>query len=431
VGFYLYREVDGEWDAVHEGLLPGLLDAPQGGVYEFRDDGADASETELYLLVEVDVRGVQSEHGPFVVNFDSAGETLLDRDAGYTRQAHQLAPLGTSLKAATSEKQSGGDPVAIYLGVEETGLYAVSAAEIAARFGITEASVQSRIQTGELLLTEAGETVAWSSSTDGLALQFFGVERQSLFTSERIYRLSLATGSTMTERSAAPGAITGGLTFESDLHLEEDLIPALVISQDPDSDYWFWQLISAEPLMPQTAAVTFQLEAIAGDGMLEVDLHGIEGEGHSVEVRLNGTPLGTTSFEGVVPHQATFNVPESVMQEGENTVHRAGQPRFEHAVPQLGRLDLYARIRDERTDAPVRRRSRRLARSHRAYRRRSPGARRIRPQATSTLGRHRCGRNGASAYNRDGPLLLLCRRRRRGSLTHLDLERRAVEPPGR
>ena len=223
VGFYLYREVNGEWEAVHEGLLPGLLDAPQGGVYDFRDVGASPNEDEQYLLVEVDVRGVQSEHGPFVVNFDSAGETLLDRDvgygagrvyelrdggadasrsaqyllvevdvrgvqseygpfevsfdsagetlldrdAGYTRQAHQLAPLGTTLKASSTEKQSGGDPVAIYLGVEETGLYAVSAAEIAARFGITEASVQDRIQTGELLLTEEGETVAWTPSADG------------------------------------------------------------------------------------------------------------------------------------------------------------------------------------------------------------------------------------------------------------------------
>ena len=66
--------------------------------------------------------------------------------------------------------------------------------------------------------------------------------------------------------------------------------------------------------------MTFELEAVAGDGTLQVDLHGIEGEAHSVEVRLNGTPLGTTSFEGVVPHQATFSVPEAAMQEGENTL---------------------------------------------------------------------------------------------------------------
>ncbi len=320
VGFYLYREVGGEWEAVHEGLLPGLLDAPQGGVYDFRDLEANANEGERYLLVEVDVRGVQSEHGPFEVNFELTQQTVLDEGALFGRQAHELAPIGTTRKASNTEKQSAGDAVAIYLGVEETGLYTVSAAEIAARFGVTEASVRDRIQIGALLLTEEGEAVAWKPSADAAALEFFGVERHSLFTTEQIYRLSLDTGSTMGERSAAPGALTGGLTFESNLHLEDDQIPAVIIAQDPDADYWFWQLISAEPMMPLSAAVTFELEAVAGDGTLQVDLHGIQGEVHSVEVRLNGTPLGTTSFEGVVPHQATFSVPEAAMQEGENTL---------------------------------------------------------------------------------------------------------------
>ena len=320
VGFHLYREVDGEWQAVHEGLLPGLLNAPQGGVYDFRDDEADASEAEQYLLVEVDVRGIHSEHGPFEVSFDAAGQTLLDEDALFARKAHQLSSIGSSLKSASSEKQRDGDPVAIYLGVEETGLYTVSAAEIASRFGVAEASVQSRIQAGELMLTEEGQTIAWAASADGSALQFFGVQRRSLFTTERIYRLSLDSGSTMAERSVAPGTIRDDLTFESDLHLEEDLIAAIVIAQDPDADYWFWQLISAAPTMPLEATVSFELEAIAGDGTLQVDLHGIQGKGHSVEVWLNGTLLGTSSFEGVVPHQATFNVPEAVLREGENTL---------------------------------------------------------------------------------------------------------------
>ncbi|MGB7478330.1 MAG: C25 family cysteine peptidase [Polyangiales bacterium] len=320
VGFYLYREVHGEWEAVHEGLLPGLLDAPQGGVYDFRDAGANTNEDEQYLLVEVDVRGVQSEHGPFVVNFESTEQTILGDDALFGRQAHELDPIGTTLKAANTEKQSPGDAVAIYLGVEETGLYTISAAEVAARFGITEASVRDRIQMGELLLTEEGESVAWAPSADGSGLEFYGVERRSLFTTERIYRLSLDTGSTMGERSAAPGTLTGDLTFESNLHLEEDLIAAVIIAQDPDADYWFWQLISAEPSMPLTAAVTFELETIAGGGRLQVDLQGILGDAHSVEVGLNGTPLGTTSFEGVVPHRATFSVPEAALQEGQNTL---------------------------------------------------------------------------------------------------------------
>ncbi|MBT8483542.1 MAG: hypothetical protein HKP36_18375 [Myxococcales bacterium] len=320
VGFHLYREVDGEWEAVHDGLLPGLLDAPQGGVYDFRDPEANASEAERYLLVEVDVRGGRSEHGPFDVRFELAQDTILDEGTPFAREAHELGPIGTTLKAGSEEKQSPGDTVAVYLGIEETGLYTISAAEVAARFGVTEASIRDLIQLGELLLTEEGETVAWKPSADGSALEFFGVERRSIFTTERIYRLSLDAGSTMSERSAAPGALSESLTFESTLHFEEDQIPAIIIAEDPDNDYWFWQLISAEPMMPMTAEVTFAIEAVAGGGTLMVDLQGIEGDAHLVEVTLNGTPLGTTGFEGVVPHQATFSVPEAALREGENTL---------------------------------------------------------------------------------------------------------------
>ncbi|MGB5694757.1 MAG: C25 family cysteine peptidase [Polyangiales bacterium] len=318
VGFYLYRELDGEWEAVHEGILPGLLDAPQGGVYDFRDDPARTGASERYLLVEVDLQGVQSSHGPFDVTFDSTGETILEGDARYARQPHPLSPIVQSLKAADSERQRAGDAVALYLGVEATGLYAVSAAEVAARLGLDETMVRDRIQTGELLLTEEGQPVAWSGSTDGAELRFFGRERESLYTTERIYRLAPDTGIVMAEQSAAPGTLTDGLTYEATLHLEENEIPGVLIGQDPDQDYWFWQLISAAPAMPQTAMVTFDLEAVAGGGNLRVDLHGISGEVHSVDVRLNGALVGTTQFEGVIPHSATFSFPQADLREGEN-----------------------------------------------------------------------------------------------------------------
>lgn len=320
VGFHLYGERNGEWEPLHEGLLPGLLDAPQGGVYDFRDDGADPSAVQRYRLVEVDVHGAQSTYGPFDVIPASRGESLLERGSRYAREAHSGVALGRSLKAAGSEKQRPGDPVALYLGVRETGLYAISATEIAVRLGLDEASVRDRIRAGHLLLTEQGEPVAWHGSPDGSELSFFGMERESLYTTQRIYRLSLDTGITMAERSAAPGAITRGLVFEDSRHLEENKIPGVLVAQDPDHDYWFWQLISAAPSMQQAAVVTFDLEAVMGDGTLRVDLHGITDEAHSVNVRVNGALVGATQFEGVVPHQATFPLSQAALHEGENTI---------------------------------------------------------------------------------------------------------------
>ena len=124
----------------------------------------------------------------------------------------------------------------------------------------------------------------------------------------------------MAERAAAPGALIDGLTFEADLHLEENTIPGVLIAADPDEDYWFWQLISAAPSLPASASVSFDLESVVGGGALRIDLHGISDEPHAVEVRLNDTLIGTIDFEGVVPHVATLPVPDSALNDGTNTL---------------------------------------------------------------------------------------------------------------
>jgi Ca2+-binding RTX toxin-like protein len=320
LGFYLLRERDGEWEALHEGLLPGLLHAPQGGVYDFRDVDGDLDETQRYLLVEVDVNGIQSTHGPFDVTPGSQAESLLDRDSGYARQAHQITTFGRGLKSAGSEKQRPGDAVAIYLGVEETGLYEISAAEIAARLGLDAGVARDYIRSGNFLLTEGGEDVAWMATDDGAALTFYGVERESLYTRERMYRLSLDAGTTMTAQSAAPGTVTDDLEYEGRLHLEENEIPGILVAQNPDEDYWFWQLISGAPALRRTASVAFELEAVTGDGTLVVDLHGISDEPHAVNVHLNGALLGIVEFEGVLPHRASFLVPLAALREGANAL---------------------------------------------------------------------------------------------------------------
>lgn len=329
LGFYLYGERDGMWEALHEGLLPGLLDAPQGGVYEFRDADGDSGEAQRYLLVELDLNGIPSTHGPFDVVPSSQGETLLEEGSRYGRRPHHIARAGRALKSTSSEKQRSGDTVAVYLGVEETGLYQVSAAEIAARLAVDEADLRDSIRSGELVLTEQGEAVAWAGSPDSSALRFYGVERESLYTRERIYRLSLGSGATMATRSAAPVAVTDGLDYQGSLHLEENQIPGILVAQDPDEDYWFWQLVSGAPSLPALASVPFNLHAVAGGGSIRVELHGISDEPHSVQVSLNGTVLGATQFEGVVPHEASFPLPSSALQEGENTLsiqHAAASP---------------------------------------------------------------------------------------------------------
>ena len=60
-----------------------------------------------------------------------------------------------------------------------------------------EQVVRDRIQNARIHITEAGQSVAWRGSADGSTLTFFGLARKSLFTTERIYRLTLEDGQTI------------------------------------------------------------------------------------------------------------------------------------------------------------------------------------------------------------------------------------------
>jgi Ca2+-binding RTX toxin-like protein len=337
LGFRLYREVDGDWLGLHDGLLPGLLSEPQGGVYAFRDADGDARNTLRYQLIETDLHGNETTHGPFEVVAEDSTEDLLDESEMYARQAHRRTALGLSQKGLGAERQSEGDVVAIYLGVEETGLYAMSAAEIAARFDLTEEDVRSRLASGELRLTEAGEEVAWRAADDGL--WFYGLERESLFTTERIYRLSLESGTQMAETTAAPQALSEGLEYDALLHLEQNEITALLISQDPNSDYWYWQLISGAESMPAEAQVAFELESATGDGEITIDLRGIVDVTHSGKVLLNGEQVGGFSFDGATPAQVLVTLPEGALREGENSLTIAANPGSESLL-YLDSIDL-------------------------------------------------------------------------------------------
>jgi len=319
MGFRVLREAEGGWTQIHDGLLPGLLGSPQGGIYDLRDDGAQPGQPHRYLIIETDIQGIESEHGPFDVVPELEGESLLTEAARYGREPHETSSYGLVQKSLEAGKQSPGPPVALYFGVQRTGLYAVSAAEIAAGLGVDESEVRAWILAGELQLTEGGESVAWVGGVDGSELSFVGLERESLYSTERFYRLSVADGLTMAARSVGPGAVTEGLVFTDTAHLEENLTPGFLVAKDPNDDYWYWKLATASSDMPTSAEASFALEDVQGGGSLRVSLHGVSYEAHSVDVWLNGTLLGNTRFLGLQAHEVVFAVPDGLL-EADNTL---------------------------------------------------------------------------------------------------------------
>jgi hypothetical protein len=330
-GFYLSR-----WDdrtkrfvKVHEGLLAGLIHAPQGGTYRFLDDGAAPGSVQTYLLEEVEVTGGRQRFGPFTAgpSWQRPERTVEELE----REPHAGLEEAEEIHQVTEAAR--GTAEGIHLTLRETGLYTLTAAQVASWFGTTVEDAERTIGKGKLLLTRNGLPVAWhpdffetSKLKTARGLFFYGETVDSLYTRDTVYRLRQTGGGiTMQTVAVAPATAVPGGSFPESQASEVDSFPATAISPDPESDYWYWAfLVGGDPTFGHK---TFTLDApglAAGDGMLTVNLQGatdthVIGE-HRASVALNGTVLDEIQWQGIAPQQGTFPVPSSLLRPVGNQV---------------------------------------------------------------------------------------------------------------
>ena len=335
-GFHLSR-----WDdrtkrfvKVHDGLLPGLIHAPQGGTYRFVDDGAAPGSAQTYLLEEVEVAGGRQRFGPFTArpSWDRPEKAV----ETFEREPH--AGLKLALAEETGELRQiaeaakGAATDGVHLTIRETGLYHLASSQLAAWLGTNLDEIEKAIVKGRLLLTRNGVPAAWypdyadAKLKTARGLFFYGETVDSLYTRDTVYRLRQdKAGITMQEAALAPVTAAPGGSFPESQASEVDSFPATAISPDPESDYWYWAfLIGGDPTFGRKA---FTLDApglASGDGTLTVNLQGatdthVAGE-HRASVSLNGTPLGELQWQGIAPRQGTFPVPAGLLQPTGNQV---------------------------------------------------------------------------------------------------------------
>jgi peptidase C25-like protein len=345
-GFDLYRQdaKSGRWQKLNQGLLLGLLHAPQGGTYRFVDAGAATREAPVYRLVEVEMGGKRRQHGPYpvVVDWDRSGRSGSQPprpETGYDRAAHPAARPAVprdEMEPAVAEVSSNAPPArAIHVAVRESGLYYLKAEDIAPYFGLTPQAASAAIGSGKLSLTLRDQPVAWFADLDGgkksKGLFFYGQAIDSIFTDSNVYRLDRGKGATMAAAAVATGAGAATDSFAASAHAEQDLLPATLVALDPESDYWFWDFVQSGDPTFGTKTFAFDapgLAAAAGSATLVVHLQGATASGvtgeHHAAVRLNGTPLGEVRWQGVAAQDATFSVAQSALHETGNQVDVTG-----------------------------------------------------------------------------------------------------------
>ncbi|OGV63632.1 MAG: hypothetical protein A2498_06670 [Lentisphaerae bacterium RIFOXYC12_FULL_60_16] len=364
VGFYVERQdVSGRFEKVCSAMIPAVAGSPQGGIYRLYDPGARAGSN-MYRLVELEMSGRRRLYGPYGVWLEVAGEgpgapsvryqtrprisdSALERLSGSGDMLLD-APV-VRLRVLTAGGSGGGPSFPpVKLLVRSNGMYRVTASSVAASLGVMESAVRNSIMAGQCAVSHAGNDVAVYRLGDGSAFWFYGAAIDSPFTDDNVYWIDWGMASDMVTRDGLAPSPLPGMTFESALQAEQDLVPVVGLARAPDSDYWMWSSLVVVTPSPVTQRVSVVLSDCATGGVarIQVQVYGASATGvdneHHVQVRVNDVPVGSAQWQGVRSQAVSGSFNQSILHNGTNWITCVAylNDGIDYSVVYLDSLDL-------------------------------------------------------------------------------------------
>lgn len=363
VAFQVQALVDGVWSPLGDGPVPAKgIDSvvPHDYVLDVPYVEADA-----FRLVDYDRRGRATHHEPVALGEAEGVLHLADRidwrevrraesDASDRIQAPGFGPARNIDVPLVAPRAGGPGPmvlaaatdVALDLVVARDGLYRVTFDELRSA-GLDLAAVP----TSYVAVTRAGVPVpvrveTTRAHTGGGFVEFWGEARDSLYSDDSVYRVSVDPG--LARR--VPIDPTGPSYLPPPPHY---MATNTVERQraytfgPPGDDPWF---DTAMLVFTSSRSWDFPFDAdglVAGAGpaILHLSIWGVtdwpDSPDHRVRIELNDRYLGTETFDGHVARDLTLTVPDGVLRETGNEL-RLTLPGDTGVAFDLVNLDRYA-----------------------------------------------------------------------------------------
>ncbi|MGR0482685.1 MAG: C25 family cysteine peptidase [Candidatus Electronema sp. V4] len=348
IGFLLERlnSQSGEYEAVTQELMLGMLTPPHGGEYRYVDLTAKPGKEHTYRVVEVAVNSQGAVSGPYTVRaekplpvnpamqadgpegFSLAHETVSTKQV---RRAVLRQQAAKSLAAQVKKKNSK----TLKVPVSKDGLVYLTADRIAAASGLTKRQVQQQLKSKKCLVTLQGKRIPTLFASNDGAFWFYGQAPARLDIGLNIYRLELGKQSAVmvaASQAAGKGRAVVGQSFVHRERLEENHMPFHLYINKPVRDFWAWEYLLA---YGKTAEVTHSIAAPSltgsGSAALTVNLVNISSRStgdaapYKVTVSFNGTELGSEETAEIGDWQLTMDVPASLLHESGNKVKVVSQ----------------------------------------------------------------------------------------------------------
>jgi len=205
--------------------------------------------------------------------------------------------------------------------VPSEGIYSVSAEEIFAWWG------SDPLVLNDLSLKCRGQDIAYDARGDGdelleagESLLFYGVGGDNIFTRHNAYWLAKGGQAVAMPLLNRPPPTGGAVTYLTrEVRFERNVGRYEAQPPGTGNDHWFWERLTA----PQTVDVEIELPNPADSPNFQVELTlGLQGatSTHATRVSINGDLQVEEEWEGLVPKVLRAEFPQSLLQEGTNTV---------------------------------------------------------------------------------------------------------------
>ncbi|NOY68083.1 MAG: hypothetical protein GXP53_01115 [Deltaproteobacteria bacterium] len=197
-GFYLQRKNgSGAYQPVSKALVPSVM-SPAGGTYSMIDPDAVSGVIYTYRLIELESSGRRRVWGPFTVTVapSDGGAISTLGTAAYIAMPRTREPAARdgqnrlSLSRHLYRSAGPATPLAqVKLITSASGIYALSAAYIAAGLGISEDEAAGLVSSGRIYLTSNGAIVPMLPFADNTGIYFYARQQESIYTDKTVFWL--------------------------------------------------------------------------------------------------------------------------------------------------------------------------------------------------------------------------------------------------
>ena len=350
LGYHVYRERNGKRTRVTPSIVAGsALRVGKGNAmtagYSYAWFDPQGTPDAVYHLEAIDLNGSRQWAGPVhpyagqsgkpsprrrakllneLITSPNAINSTLVRSWPAQMKAADAADMATS-DSSLAVQQAIAAGQAVKLQVRSSGWYRVTQADL------VSAGLDPNTDARTLQLFVDGVEVPMSLSSPSARLnnndtiEFYGQPLDTPTTDARVYWL--ITGDSAGKRMIARRGKLKAFGDEADPSLRSfevtverrDKIVYFPNLLNGDRDNLFGAPIFSEPI-DQTIAIHNLLVQSASQPQLEIALQGLTDGGHQVNVKLNGTDIGTMNLAGHGNAVETFTVDPTLLHEGDNVV---------------------------------------------------------------------------------------------------------------